>query len=404
MELKLLRAEFNGIKLFKDQKFEFDFIARRKVTSDELDENVVEHLFSSIYKHNLISLAGINASGKTTALKLLSLVFELYIENKTFDSITNKEVLNHFNDEAKVVNYFYINHKIYQLTSIIVRTKSGNFEYKDEWLKVKKARSNMSKEEVFNFNEVSLDRTREAEKEKAKGYLKNVMSIFTAILEENDVNDDEKYVFDMMQFTNLNIIGTIKKIPESYIQYLDPGIEYIEFVDREKHTNFAEIPVNIKFFEQEVIQVTAIDLWEYLSSGTIKGLNLLMAIEKVLHTGGYMIVDELENHLNKTVAITLMNLFKSQMNTRNATLIFSTHYSELLDDIERSDSIYFSTKQQGEIQLNNLSQYLNRSDKKKSNIYLSGLLGTAPKFKGYQALKKSLKKEINKRDEFESEA
>ena len=100
----------------------------------------------------------------------------------------------------------------------------------------------------------------------------------------------------------------------------------------------------------------------------------LLVIEKVLQNDRYMVIDEIENHLNKTVAITIMNLFKSEINVHNAVLIFSTHYSELLDDIDLSDSVYFSTKTQGKIELTNLSEHVTRADKKKSNIYLSGVV------------------------------
>lgn len=213
------------------------------------------------------------------------------------------------------------------------------------------------------------------------------------VLKEAGVLNGERFVHDMTGFTNFNVFGTLNRIPSSYIQYLDPDIEEIEFLNPHNSNQFSKLLVNIKFFNQPPREIAAIDLWKYLSSGTIKGLNLLLAIENVLKTGGYMVIDEMENHLNKTVAITLINLFKSEVNKQNATLIFSTHYSEILDDIERSDSIYFSTKTSGYIELTNLSTHSARGDKKKSNIYLSGLLGTAPKYSGYKALKKTLKRE-----------
>lgn len=394
MEIKLLKTEIQGVKLFENGLVELDLITTKKVKPEEVEEHIVEHLFSNVYKHNLLAFAGINASGKTTTLKLLSMVLELFIQNKSLETLSNPEVLEHLENKCRLTNTFYFDKRIYMLASSIERGKNGKFEFIEESLKVKTARSNLSKEKLFDFREVVPERTRQEVEKLAMGYLRSDTSIFMQVLKEAGVLDGRRYVYDMTQFTNINIFGTLNTIPAGYIQYLDPDIESIEFINRDNSQNYSDLLVKVKFYEQQMKEITAMDLWKYLSSGTIKGLNLLLAMQQVLKIGGYMVIDELENHLNKTVAITLINLFKSEVNTQNATLIFSTHYSEILDDIERSDSIYFSTKNKGQITLSNLSTHSNRVDKKKSNLYLSGLLGTAPKYSGYRALKKSLKDEI----------
>lgn len=395
MRIKLMKISILGLKLFKDERLDLDFITTKKVSPEEVEEHFVEHLFGSIYKQNVIAFAGINASGKTTTLKLITMILELFIQNKSLEGLSNSEVLEHLNDTCTFVNTFYYNKQIYELTSVVTRNDKGQFSFTSEVLKVKKARANVSKEKLLNFDEVVPERTREDVEKIAMGYLRGDTSIFMQVLKEAGVLNGERFVYDMTAFTNINVFGTLNIIPIGYIQYLDPDIEEIEFLNPDNSNQFSKLLVKIKFFDQEPREISAIDLWKYLSSGTIKGLNLLLAIENVLKTGGYMVIDEMENHLNKTVAITLINLFKSELNMNDATLVFSTHYSEILDDIERSDSIYFSTKTNGAIELTNLSTHSTRSDKKKSNIYLSGLLGTAPKYSGYKALKNSLKKEMN---------
>ena len=40
----------------------------------------------------------------------------------------------------------------------------------------------------------------------------------------------------------------------------------------------------------------AADLEQYLSSGTIKGIITFSMVKDVLHSGGYLLVDEIENH------------------------------------------------------------------------------------------------------------
>lgn len=395
MEIKLIKTIVEGIKMFNHNKIEIDLVTLKKVTPEESDEHIVENLFGNIYKQNVLAFAGINASGKTTTLKIVSTILELFIQNKSFETISNKEVLEHFQDICKITNYFYFDKKIYELVSIVERNINGDFQFTDEHLKIKRATNAITKAKLYDFEQIPSERNRKEIEKLTLGYLKKDTSIFMQVLNEANVLDGHSYVYDMTKYTNKNDFSTaFTLIPAGYIQYLDPDIESIEFINRDNIKNMTQSLVKIKFYNQDVKEITVVDLWKYLSSGTIKGINLLMSIEEVLKVGGYMVIDELENHLNKTVAITMINLFKSEINIMNATLIFSTHYSEILDDIDRSDSVYFCTKEDGKITVTNLSDHISRGDKKKSNLYLSGLLGTAPKYSGYKALKKSLKQEI----------
>jgi len=63
----------------------------------------------------------------------------------------------------------------------------------------------------------------------------------------------------------------------------------------------------------------------------------------------------------------------ADVNNGAATLIFSTHYSELLDEFDRNDCIYI-VKNVGGIGAENLSTILKRNDLKKSEVYGSGYL------------------------------
>ena len=111
----------------------------------------------------------------------------------------------------------------------------------------------------------------------------------------------------------------------------------------------------------------------------------------MLQNGGYIVVDEIENHFNKEIVTTLMRFFMdSKLNKNGGTLIFSTHYPELLDEYDRNDSIYITRNRNG-ITAENLSSILKRNDIKKSDAYQSGFLeGTTPMYEAYMRLKKSL--------------
>ena len=102
-------------------------------------------------------------------------------------------------------------------------------------------------------------------------------------------------------------------------------------------------------------------------------------------------VDEIENHFNKEIVTTLMRFFMdSRLNKRGGTLIFTTHYPELLDEYDRNDGICIVRNRNG-ITVENLSYILKRNDIKKSDAYQSGFLeGTTPAYEAYMRLKKNL--------------
>ena len=91
------------------------------------------------------------------------------------------------------------------------------------------------------------------------------------------------------------------------------------------------------------------------------------------------------------------------VNKNGATLIYSTHYSELLDEYERNDCIYI-VRNRGGIYAENLSLILKRNDIKKSEAYESGYLeGTVPVYEAYMALKKVLSSVKIEEDEEEND-
>lgn len=85
----------------------------------------------------------------------------------------------------------------------------------------------------------------------------------------------------------------------------------------------------------------------------------------------------------------IIRIFKNnKLNKNGGTLIYSTHYPELLDEYDRNDNI-FITKNQDGITVENLSYLLKRNDIKKSEVYQSGYLkGTTPSYNSYIELKR----------------
>lgn len=144
------------------------------------------------------------------------------------------------------------------------------------------------------------------------------------------------------------------------------------------------------------MKLSLLDLEQYLSSGTIKGIITFSMVKEVLQSGGYLLVDEIENHFNKEIVTTLVRFFMdNRLNRNGGTLIFTTHYPELLDEYDRNDGIYIVRNRNG-ITADNLSYILKRNDIKKSDAYQSCFLeGTTPAYEAYMRLKKSLAASIH---------
>ncbi len=175
-------------------------------------------------------------------------------------------------------------------------------------------------------------------------------------------------------------------VPTEIISLLDPTT--IEYITVEKVND--KVITRLKFYGQkELVLLNPAELNAYLSSGTVKGVRVFSDAVRVLRTGGYLIVDEVENHFNRELVASLLRLFiNKRTNPKGAVIIFSTHYPELLDELERNDSVFITRSDHG-LTIDNLNSLLKRNDMKKSEVYQSNFLGgTAPKYTALVALQK----------------
>ena len=147
---------------------------------------------------------------------------------------------------------------------------------------------------------------------------------------------------NLLALNDNNILITSGKMTGDSLHVFDPNLD--EIVANKKTTS--DTTYKITFKNQEAITLTSLQqLNNFISSGTIKGQNMIFLIRNALASGGYVIVDELENHMNKEILHVLTNIFKdNRLNPLGACLIFSTHYTEILDFIDRKDSVYIARK------------------------------------------------------------
>ena len=374
--MHLLKIVVDGLVLFED-KIDIDFYAEQRVSSD--NNEMVSPCFGNVYTNNVMSIVGINASGKTSLLKVISFVIE-FINGESINNISNKDILRN-TDRVTIEAYFYDpSNGVCKLESGIINIQNNEIDNRyivsGERLWVKKITKVKSKKDLFVFEDNQITRIRDNKAE----FLKDDTSI-VLLLNKNK----SFHLKDLIRLTNINLLGLIGNFPHELIAFLDPSIENISF-DRE--TSEAKL----KFYDRDEIQVANPILFEqYLSSGTIKGINIFINAMMVFEEGGYLIVDELENHFNREIVATLVRFFMNKsVNKNGATLIFSTHYSELLDEFERNDGIYVVRNRNG-ISAQKLSDVLKRNDIKKSEAFQSDFLeGTVPAYESYMELKKAI--------------
>lgn len=302
--------------------------------------------------------------------------------NLPINSLPCREVLEGLAGDQEVVikSYFYSKlEKIHCLRTVIRKNKERYFIAEEE-LKSKGIARSITKKAMYDFDNVQPDIVRD----QSEKYLLDDMSIVVAFNKRS--NDPIEFV-DMLQHTDTNHLAILSDVPMEMISFFDPSIEYLRIQHKKK-----EPDIRLKFYDKDEIVVTSIaELNQYLSSGTIKGINTFVYAMRTFETGGYLVVDELENHFNKEIVSTLIRFYRDKrVNPKGAVLIFTTHYAELLDEFERNDNIYIVRNRNG-ITAQNLADVLKRNDIKKSEAYESGFLeGTVPVYESYMALKKML--------------
>lgn len=377
--MKILKITAQGLPLFKE-KLDISFFAQQRVADD--DKDLLYPLFSNVYMNCSNAFIGINAAGKTSVLKVILFALNL-MNNQPLNHIETKDILGE-TDEATFNIYFHTDlQEICRLETVISTQKSNTdglyYKITQERLWTKPQNSVIARKTLTDFSAYEPIAVRKEEE-----FLSDDVSIIIAY---NKKTKNRMNIASLLSFTNMNILPFSDEISADIISFLDPTVEKLYFDKNETKTL-----IHLKFKgKKEIILNSATDLNLYLSSGTIKGIVAFTLAEEVLKSGGYMVMDEIENHFNKEIVATLIRFFMDRtLNKNGGTLIFTTHYPELLDEYDRNDSIHIIRNQNG-ITVDNLANILKRNDIKKSDAYQSGLLdGTTPQYEAYMRLKKSI--------------
>ena len=384
--MKILRITAQGLPLFK-QDLDIAFYAQQRVSEDDKERLFKLLSKPSVCLHSANAFIGINASGKTSVLKAIQLALSI-VNNEPINHVDAKTILGGTKKAVFHIYFYDANQNICCLETEITshKTKTGDFVYSivNEKLWEKPGGTVQSRKALTDFSGLE------------PGAIRNENEMFLSddvsfIIAHNKKTKDTLEICSLLSFTNVNVLPFSEDIPLEVIAFLDPTIEKLCFEQMENKSF-----IHLKFKgEDEIVLNNAMDLEQYLSSGTIKGIITFSLVKEVLQSGGYLLVDEIENHFNKEIVTTLVRFFMdSRLNKKGGTLIFTTHYPELLDEYDRNDGIYIVRNRNG-IMADNLSNILTRNDIKKSDAYQSGFLeGTTPAYEAYMRLKKSLEASI----------
>ena len=370
--LELLKVKASGFKLLEDN-FELDFTTRTRVyQKDKLSE--IEEIDKGLNTFRSIAFVGGNSSGKSTALSLV-LKTLLFLQTGRWEFIPRE-----FKKDSIDLNIvFYLEGFLYNYSCTFNKIEIDKLSIANIYspitneklikLEYNKARG------IVNLDLLNTNGVDESEILKSSLLDTSAIAKITGdkisvdeFSNNNIVNFDVNIVRNTF-FASLNSCD--KELVSSIIKLLDESIEYI-ICDNSDLVKFKRIN------EKEII-ISKFELLSILSSGTFRGVELYVRSINALKYGKVFIVDEIENCFHKNLVKNLLFIFNSKnINSKGAKLIFSTHYTEILDSLSRRDNIFITHKENGYVNVKNLySDYDVRTELSKSNQFDNNVFNTS---------------------------
>ena len=315
--MRILRIKATGFRKL-EPGFTLDFIPV-KTPRNSMYDNELNFLFKNVYCPICYTFIGGNGQGKTSTLALISLCYDLLLENKVV-----YRSLDFSGSQIELEIVFFEKGKIYKYGCILLRPVEERFHVaycKVERLYLTYKTVNKVKHSTVN-----------------KGVFRNVKSETLKI-------EDAPLVFRLTQLSKHEIMNLICKYydcieKDTFLEIIRMFGFPVECLKCSEDKNYIFIKCYGKLYKFTLSEMT-----EIISFGTIRGILLFMMGYFVLKFGGVLIVDELESSINMPIVYNFINLFlDSSTNTKGATVYCSTYQGTVLDIFHRSDNIYYLRK------------------------------------------------------------
>ena len=178
---------------------------------------------------------------------------------------------------------------------------------------------------------------------------------------------------------------------EKIIRLFDDSIKCIKPWAKGEGTSSGYV---FKRIHEEPLVVDESFLESRLSEGTTRGILLYGISALLFEEGGYLVIDEIERSFHKNLVENLFLMFNDRnINRAGACLIYSTHYSELLDSNARNDNINVLHRDAKTITLANVAKdYDVRSDLRRSAQFDENAFESLLNYEALMDLKDALRK------------
>lgn len=370
--MKLLKVVATGFKNCADN-FEISMVPIARKTSED-KEYELQEIAEGLFVYSTVGIVGKNASGKTSAVELLSVAHEILgnfrIAKKSFS-------LN----GAKLVLYFYHEGSIFRYETKLVEDPINNsIIFADQIISSKmyyKSKAN----EIFEEQGFVQYEIPGVLPEDTSTVFFIIKGIHPSALYFNSL--DMGHGAYQVAFSAQKTFGIPESVLMKIIKVFDENISRLEMMDDNNY--------KMVFCGKEET-LSAMELYYRLSSGTTKGLVLYVLVVMSLKNGFDLIIDEIENHFHKTLVENIVTLYKDKsINRKNASLIFTTHYCEILDVFGRQDNIYI-TRSDNKVNIFNMYRDFDvRPELLKSKQFYNDVFKTAVNYDALMDLKKELK-------------
>jgi len=341
--MKLLKLKVpNGYKML-EKGFEINFLTKTRVDKESLNNDLLFLDDGPAYPIET-AIVGKNSSGKSTTLDLIAHVLNLLFFGRV-DAAGFEP-----NETLDLEVIFFERGFIYCYKASLVREdtignrflaiKAESLEKGKMYVHYRKDLSNAVFSKVPDFYP-----SEGGDNSFITRFFPNRTPFFYMTSHPDTNNDFGQLISDLYSVFPDALVTKLIHLFDDSIDYIRPRI------DNGKQSGYL-----FKRAGKKEMSVESNFLSKHLSTGTQRGVSLYGLSMILFHTGGHFVIDEIEKNFHKNLIGNLILMYNDKtINKSGASIIYSTHYSELLDETERCDNINILHREGCSISIKNMA-------------------------------------------------